>query len=318
MLCIYYNKSFTTNEKHLENHNRITIPIQHFKTKFHDKIPIYSSTAIYNYTKSSNNLTNEEVESLAIDYLKNTCNENYIGHIKKICSSLRNGDIIDGDTYFTKLTYEEIIDSALIVRNACNKLVDNSLKYAYVLIRPPSHHSSLNYYSGFCIVNQTYQAAKYLADNFNKTVFILDYDVHHGDGTQKLVKENYKNDIFFCSIHCYENGFYPGTGNILENSKKNLNIPLPRNQTDATYIEKFNNEIIPFITDVRPDIVIISNGLDAHIDEPMSVMKLTNIFYEYVTKYLKSLNVPLLYILEGGYNPNVISVISEKIIKLLT
>jgi len=96
-----------------------------------------------------------------------------------------------------------------------------------------------------------------------------------------------------------------------------LCIAIPKNQTDTIYIEKFNNQNISFIIDVRPDIVIISNALDTHIDEPLSVMKLTDKFYEYVTKYLKSLDVSLLYILEGGYNPNVISVIPEKIIKLL-
>jgi len=317
MLCVYYNNSFSTNETHPENHKRIIIPIQFLKNKFHNKIKIYDSTTIYNYTKTINAFTNEEVENLIINYLGNACNKNYITEIKKICSELRNGDIIDGDTYFTKLTYEEIIDTGLILRNACNKLMDNTIRYAYCLTRPPSHHSSLNYYSGFCIVNQTYQAAKYLHDVFNKKVFILDYDVHHGDGTQKLIKEHPEDNIFFCSIHCYEKGFYPGTGNVSENSSKILNIPLPRNQTDEIYIEKFNNEIFPFITASKSNIIIISNGLDAHIHEPMSVMKLTDKFYEYVTVQLKSLNVPLLYILEGGYNPDVISVVSEKIIKLL-
>ena len=317
MLCIYYNKSFVTNENHPENHERIIVPIEYLKKKFRNTITIYNSTAIYNYTKSSNVMTDDEVESLAINYLKNSCNKKYIGEIKKICSELRNGDIIDGDTYFTKLTYEEIIDTALILRNACNKLMDMTVKYIYCLIRPPSHHSSLNYYSGFCIVNQTYKAAKYLFDNFNKKVFILDYDVHHGDGTQKLVKENPEDGIYFCSIHCYQKGFFPGTGNINENSDKVLNIPLSKNQTDITYIEKFNNEIVSFIDTVKPDIIIISNGLDAHINEPMGIMKLTDKFYEHVTIYLKLLNIPLLYILEGGYNPNVISVVSEKIINLL-
>jgi acetoin utilization deacetylase AcuC-like enzyme len=145
----------------------------------------------------------------------------------------------------------------------------------------------------------------------------LDYDVHHGDGTQKLVNENKDDDIYFCSLHCYEKGFYPESGSILENTEKNINVPFPRNQSDENYIEKFNNVVVPFLKKTNPDIIIISNGLDAHKDDPMNIMKLTDVFYEYVTKYLKSLNLPLLYILEGGYNPNVIANVSYKIINLL-
>jgi acetoin utilization deacetylase AcuC-like enzyme len=317
MLCVYYNKSFCTDKEHIENHKRVSKPIQYLIKQLKNKVKIYSSTDVYNNIKLSNSMTNEEVEELAIEYLKNSCNKEYMNKIKKMCSELRTGEIIDGDTCFSSLTYGELIDVALIIYNACNQLMNNMTKYVYCLTRPPSHHSYLNYYSGFCVVNQTYQAAKYLFQKFNKKVFILDYDVHHGDGTQKLINNNKDDEIYFCSIHCYEKGFYPGTGTTDENSDKILNIPLKRAQTDDTYIEKFDSLISPFIKSTKPDIIIISNGLDAHHSDPMSIMKLTHKFYEYVTIYLKSLDIPLLYILEGGYNPSVISMVSEKIINLL-
>ena len=151
-------------------------------------------------------------------------------------------------------------------------------------------------------------------DVSNKKVLILDYDVHHGDGTQSLVNLNIEDDIYFISMHCYGNGFYPGTGSESENNDKVLNVPMKRGMGDDEFIEKFNDIIIPFIDDKEIDIIIISNGLDAHKDDPFEVMKLTNKFYVYITNYLKNLDKPLIYILEGGYNPDTIGIISKDII----
>lgn len=314
MLCIYYNESFNMNKDHIENHDRIIQPIKHILSKFKNQ-EIYNSSQINEYLKKIYKINS--VESLAIDFLKNVCNDKFLLDIKNKCNSLFLDDIIEGDTYFSRITYNEIIDCACIMHNICNQINNKVIKYAYALIRPPSHHSQLNYYNGFCFVNQTYQTAKYLHDKFNKRIFILDYDLHHGDGTQTLVNKNLENNIYFCSMHCYANGFYPGTGSIEENNNKILNIPISKHNDDKYYINKFNTNVKPFMEISNPDIIIISNGVDAHKDDPMKIMKLTNEFYKYVTKYLKSLNIPLIYILEGGYNPKVISEVSEDIINIL-
>ena len=117
-------------------------------------------------------------------------------------------------------------------------------------------------------------------------------------------------------MHCYGNGFYPGTGDTKENNELVLNIPMKRDSGNEIYITKF--EIVKqYIEDNNVDIIVISNGLDAHVDDPFQVMELTNEFYIYVTKFLKSLDKPLIYILEGGYNPDVIGSVSEDIIKEL-
>jgi acetoin utilization deacetylase AcuC-like enzyme len=315
MLCVYFNESFNMNEDHPENHKRIITSVKHLKYTFKNKLKIYNSTQINQYLIKHQGV--ENIEELAKDFLKNSYNLEYLDNIKNKCNDLHLDDIIEGDTYFSRLTYNEIIDSATIMYNICNQIAKNNIKYAYALIRPPSHHSQLNLYSGFCFVNQTYQTAKYLHDKHNKKVFILDYDVHHGDGTQALVNKNFEDDIYFCSIHCYSLGFYPGTGDENENNTKVLNIPLPKKTTNETYIEKFNEKVKPFINKTNPDIIIISNGVDAHKNDPMKVMNVTNEFYIYVSKYLKSLEKPLIYILEGGYSPIVIANVSEDIINVL-
>ena len=164
--------------------------------------------------------------------------------------------------------------------------------------------------------NHTYLTSKYLHDKYNKKVLILDYDVHHGDGTQKLVKTHMEDDIYFVSMHCYGHRFYPGTGNIDENNEKVLNVPMKMGTGDQLYLEKFN-EVKEFIESKKVDIVVISNGLDAHHKDPFAAMNLTNKFYVEVTSYLKSLDKPLIYILEGGYNPKTIGNISVDIINEL-
>lgn len=304
MLKIYYNISPFTNYHHFENQLRIDEPIKYLMSMFHENIFI-------------NQFCKTDEELIVAKNFLNLYDPEYITRLKSICDDLKEGQIYEGDTYFSKVTFKEIMDCAFIMKNVCDDIMSKKIKFAYCLIRPPSHHSSVNKFSGFCMVNQTYQTAKYLHDNFKKKIFILDYDVHHGDGTQSLINLALSKEIYFCSIHFFSKTFYPGTGKVSENNEKVFNIPLPKQTNELTYFEKFNNIVKPYLEKVNPDIVIVSNGLDAHVNDIMKVMKLTNNFYIEVSKYLKSLNKPLIYILEGGYNPNVISEVSKGIIDVL-
>ena len=317
MLCIYYNESETKNKNHLENHDRINVSVKYIKENIKN-ITIYNNNTILNYLQSKLKMeSKEEISKLlynsseAIIY-----SDKYMMDIKTKCSKLKDNEIIDNDTYFSNVTYDEILNNSVIMYNVCYQININSIRYAYCLIRPPSHHSSLNQYSGFCIVNHTYLTAKHLHDMYKKKVLILDYDVHHGDGTQKLVNSHITDNIYFISMHCYGDGFYPGTGNIDENNMKVLNIPMKKGSNNKEYIHNFK-KVKKFILSHDIDIIVVSNGFDAHIDDPFKTMKLTNKFYCYVTSYLKSLNLPLIYILEGGYNPYIIGNVSVDIINIL-
>ncbi len=319
MLCLYHNNSKNMNPEHVENHDRIDIPIKYLYSKFDGKeyinLQMYSNDTISDYLSILLNIPDKE--TIGFMFLEPTYSRSYLSKIKDTCKSLSGDEIIDGDTYFSKLTYTELIDNANLMFNVCYQISKNLIKYAYCLIRPPSHHSSKNMFSGFCLVNMTFLTAKHLHDNYGKKVFILDYDLHHGDGTQSLVKTYKDDDIYFCSMHHYSPTFFPGTGKISENTDKVLNIPLEKNLNDERYIKEFDSQVIPYINSVKPDVIVISNGFDAHYLDPMKKMKLTNYFYQYVTKYLKNLNIPLVYVLEGGYNPDVISSVSEDIINIL-
>jgi len=317
MLCIYYNESETKNKNHLENHDRINVSIKYIKKNIKN-ITMYNNNVILNYLQSELKMgSKEEISKLLYNYGKTAIySDKYMIDIKIKCSKLKDNEIIDGDTYFSNVTYDEILDNSVIMYNVCYQININSIRYAYCLIRPPSHHSSLNQYSGFCIVNHTYLTAKHLHDVYKKKVLILDYDVHHGDGTQKLVNSHITDNIYFISIHCYGNGFYPGTGNTDENNTKVLNIPMKKGSNNKEYIHNFK-KVKKFIATHEIDIIVVSNGVDAHVDDPFKTMKLTNDFYCYVTSYLKSLDKPLIYILEGGYNPEIIGSVSVDIINTL-
>jgi acetoin utilization deacetylase AcuC-like enzyme len=312
--CIYYNLSTNKNPDHIENHNRIIKSVDYLRENLSNNVVIYHSEGIYNYLIG--NKTNFSKEDIA-EKFNSMYSKEYLDKIKLLCQSLPDDEIYEGDTYFSNVTYNEIIDNSIILYNVCHQINIKMIKYAYCLIRPPSHHSNLNKFSGFCIINQTYLTAKYLHDNYKKKILILDYDLHHGNGTQDLVNDNINDEIYFVSIHCYEDGFYPGTGSDEENNDKVLNVPMKKGCNDKDYISAFYNKITPYIEKNNPEIIIISNGVDAHQDDPFAVMKVTNEFYKFVTKYLKTLDKQLIYILEGGYNPDVISKVSEDIINIL-
>lgn len=221
-----------------------------------------------------------------------------------------------GDVFVSNTSFDNVIKCISTIINAIDTL-KNGYKYSYLLIRPPGHHC-YNKGSGFCLANNAIMASRYAQSIGYKQVFILDWDYHNADGTVKLLNKN----TFLCSIHAYGNMVYPGTGSTDENTINCLNIPLHvdihdehtrRMHDDILYLELIDM-ILPKIVNFKTDLVVISNGLDAHIDDTMEGMGLTNMFFVEATKKLKSLNIPLIYLLEGGYNPEVIRDVSSDII----
>lgn len=216
---------------------------------------------------------------------------------------------IDGDT-----TY--MCDTSIIALKSLLKSIIyminwqlTTLKHAFLLSRPPGHHSDNQNSAGFCIINNVAFAAEYL----NKKVAIIDWDVHHGNGTQKIFYSN--DNILFIDIH--RNNFYPYTGNENEIGENDgvgytVNIPMKVGSNETDYIEKFDKIIIPKIRSFNPEWMIISCGFDAHKDDPIGGMLLTSNSYRKFHDIINTLNIPITYLLEGGYNPYVISESIEK------
>lgn len=239
-----------------------------------------------------------EIRDEVITLIKQVHNQDYIERLRRICQ--RGGGRLDGDTPVSARSY----DVALLAISGWLDGVDLALSTrdpAFVLARPPGHHATSDHGMGFCLFSNAAIAAYYaLEDKRVQKVAILDWDVHHGNGTQDIV-ENHPQ-IAYCSLH--QSPFYPGTGEATEKGVFNnvLNIPLQAGSTIKDYQQYFEQQVIPFLKNFQPDLVIVSAGYDANQADPLAGICLQPQDYGILTKYLLTLNKPLLFGLEGGYD----------------
>ena len=216
---------------------------------------------------------------------------------------------IDGDTtYMCKDSSKVVTNLLKTITVALDWQTTDTSENVFILTRPPGHHSDNVNPSGFCLVNNMYMAVDYLRNyKEKKKISIVDWDVHHGNGTQKLFYHD--KDTLFIDLH--RDNFYPHTGSSEETGKDDgigytINIPLEKGSDESVYIEHFKSTIIPALKDFDPDWIMVSCGFDAHIDDPFGCMKLTSSSYGRFHLMLKSLNKPITYMLEGGYNADAI------------
>ncbi len=212
----------------------------------------------------------------------------------------RGGGYIDGDTIASAQTY----DVALLALSAWLDGVDvvmESGRPAFVLARPPGHHACAHSGMGFCIFGNAAIAAMSACDRLNlNRVAILDWDVHHGNGTQEAVWD--RPDIAYVSTH--QAPFYPMTGYIEERGAHNniLNIPMRSYSVIAEYLPVFENQIMPFLRNFNPDLLIVSAGFDANADDPLASILLKPEDFGIFTKLCLELTPKILFGLEGGYD----------------
>ena len=210
---------------------------------------------------------------------------------------------LDPDTYVNEHSYR----TAFLAAGASITAVDRALHgvHCFALVRPPGHHAGNGYAKGFCIINNAAVAASYALLKCDR-VAIVDWDVHHGNGTQDIFYDS--GTVLYCSIH--QSPYFPGTGwsheiGIKEGEGRNLNIPLPAGSGIAEYKNALEKQILPEIARFSPDLIIVSAGQDTLCDDPLGGMSLVpEDFGEMTSMLCRETGKKLALILEGGYGPS--------------
>jgi acetoin utilization deacetylase AcuC-like enzyme len=246
-----------------------------------------------------------------LDELTTVHKEWYISKVEEYC--LQGGGQWNADTVMSRGSYKAALYAAGGSIAAVEAVVNKEVSCAYALVRPPGHHATSDDAMGFCIFNNVAVAANYALKKYNmERVLIIDFDVHHGNGTQDAFEHN--PYVLYISTHQYP--FFPGTGYLTELKQSSgagtaINIPLPANCGDKEYRQTFEEIVIPAARRFKPELILVSAGYDGHWADEMSNMRLTLDGYYYITRVINRLAAELcggqiVYCLEGGYNPKVL------------
>ena len=257
------------------------------------------------------NLENIESRSAEVDQISTCHTKEYINFVKEFCG--KGGGYLDPDTYSNHYSYEAAIKAVGGSIDLTTSVINGKLKNGFALLRPPGHHALSNKSMGFCLFGNIAIAAKIALTQprINK-VAIVDFDVHHGNGTEALIGDD--PNILFISSHQYP--FYPGTGSINEigNGEAEgtvINIPFPAGVGDVGFRDVYETVVFPSIEKFKPDLILVSAGYDAHWDDPLANLSLSLTGFNWISRRLnetadKICSGKIVFFLEGGYNLEVL------------
>lgn len=226
----------------------------------------------------------------------------YVSSIRKACEE-GGGVLPDGETFTVPESFLAASIAVGGVLAGIDAVVEGTVDSAFCAVRPPGHHAEYDRAMGFCIFNNVAIGARYAQQSHKlRTIAIIDWDVHHGNGTQHIFETD--NSVLYISLHQYP--LYPGTGDRNEcgvgaGEGYTVNIPLPAGAGEEEYLAAFETTILPAVRSFVPDLLLISAGFDAHRDDPLAGMNLTEKSYFAMTEQLEGL-APIVSVLEGGYN----------------
>ena len=279
-------QNHNTGEGHPEKIDRVTAVIDNFK-KLDNKNLIWKKPTKFDQS-----------------FLINTHSSEYIDLVSK--SFPENGlAFLDGDTVVSPGSKDATKDAVGSIITAIDGVQNKEFKNAFCAVRPPGHHAEKDKAMGFCIYNNVAVGANYLIEKYKyNKVAIIDFDVHHGNGTQDIFYNNEK--VLYISTHQYP--YYPGSGSEKEKGKFNnvFNIPLEAGTTAEEYLNAYEH-VLKKLKEFKPEFLLFSAGFDAHIDDPLAQLRLNSEDFYQLTKrtldVVKSFcNGNVVSILEGGYD----------------
>ena len=279
-------QNHNTGDGHPEKVDRVTAVIDNFK-KLNNKNLIWKKPAKFDQS-----------------FLINTHSYDYINQVKQ--SFPKSGlSFLDGDTVVSPGSKDATKDAVGSIIAAIDGVQNKEFKNAFCAVRPPGHHAEKEKAMGFCIYNNVAVGANYLIKKYKYSkVAIIDFDVHHGNGTQDIFYDNEK--VLYISTHQYP--YYPGSGSEKEKGKFNniLNIPLEAGTTAEEYLSAYEH-VLKKLNEFKPEFLLFSAGFDAHIDDPLAQLKLKSEDFYHLTKRTLEISKSIcdgnvVSILEGGYD----------------
>ena len=213
---------------------------------------------------------------------------------------------VDSDTVMSPGSGPAIVEAAGALVAAVDAVAKGEVRNAFCAVRPPGHHAESQRAMGFCLINNVAVGALHArAAHGYKRIAVVDFDVHHGNGTQEIFWDD--AEAFYASTHQFPN--YPGTGARRERGAHNnvVNVPLPPGSEPALFRTGFREEVLPALAAFKPDFLLVSAGFDAHMDDPLANLQLTEADFAWATGELAKAAQTLcggrlVSVLEGGYN----------------
>ena len=294
-------QNHNTGDGHPEKIDRVTVVIDNFK-KLDNKDLVWKKPSKFDRS-----------------LLEITHNSDYINFVEKSFPE-KGLSFLDGDTIVSPGSKDATSDAVGSIITAIDGVQNKDFKNAFCAVRPPGHHAEKNKAMGFCIYNNVAVGANYLINKYKlKKIAIIDFDVHHGNGTQDIFYDNEK--VLYISTHQYP--YYPGSGTNDEKGKHNniLNIPLPAGTTSEEYLNAYEF-VLNKIKEFKPEFILLSAGFDAHKDDPLAQLQLESKDFYSITKRTLELskqycNGKVVSILEGGYDLQALQESTEMHVKAL-
>lgn len=244
-------------------------------------------------------------------------------HVESIKKLRGRAAMLDSDTYMSPESDDVARLAAGAVLTAIDHVLDGPTESrGFVMVRPPGHHAEANRAMGFCLFNNIAVGAAWARARGLERVAIVDYDVHHGNGTQRIFYDD--PSVLFVSSHQYP--FYPGTGAAEETGSGagigyTVNVPLPAGSTDTDFQRVYQDVVTPALRDFKPQLVLVSAGFDAHERDPLGGMRMTTDGYGALTSMLlwaadELCEGRIVFVTEGGYDTSALAECCERVIDL--
>jgi acetoin utilization deacetylase AcuC-like enzyme len=269
----------------------------------HPERPERVAAIIEAIEKSALDLVPEPAPDAPEALIQRVHDSSYIAMLDRAASS--GGGYLDPDTYITPLSMVAARTAAGAVVEGVHRVLDGTAQHVLAVVRPPGHHAEHAKAMGFCLLNNIAIGLVAARDRGIRRIAVLDFDVHHGNGTQ----HSFENDpeVFYASTH--QSPFYPGTGRAGERGSDGnvLNVPLPAGTSDRAFLGAWEKKIGPSLQAFKPELLLVSAGFDAHEDDPLAGLDVTTDGYRELARMIKAWSVAhtggrSVWVLEGGYN----------------